>query len=55
LLNAVRAAASLYGANAVYIDQEREMEGWGFNINQWGGGGGKWRTVQVRATAVVWD
>ncbi len=55
LLNAIRAAASLYGADAVYVDQQKEMEGWGFSINQWGGGGGKWRTVQVRATTVVWE
>jgi hypothetical protein len=54
-LNAVRAAASLYGADAVFLDSQKELEGWGFSASQYGASGGKWRDVQIRAKAIVWE
>jgi len=56
-LNATRAAASLYGADAVYIDQQSEGELWSFKVNQWGGGGsgGKYKDVHIRAVAIAYE
>ena len=56
-LNAVRAAASLYGADAVFVDSQQEvLQGWAFSASQYGAsGGGGGKSVQIRAKAIVWE
>jgi len=51
-LNAVRAAASLYGADAVFLDSQKDL---GFSASQNDVSGRKWRDVQIRAEAIVWE
>jgi len=55
LINAVRACASVHGADAVFLDSEREFQGWGFGFIGQGGGGGSFRKLQVRAKAIAWE
>jgi hypothetical protein len=55
IVNAMRAAGSLHGADAVFIDSQSVNEGWKFSFNQWGGGGGKYRKIAMRAKVIVWE
>jgi hypothetical protein len=53
-VNAVRAAAALYGADAVFLISEEEGEKWGFHAGGLGAGGGKSSTHKIRAKAIAW-
>ncbi len=55
VVNAIRAAASLHGADAVFIDSQQVDKSWQFSFNQWGGGGGVRRQIYTKAKAIVWD
>lgn len=54
-VNAIRAAGSLHGADAVFIDSQDVQQSWNFRFNSWGGGGGVQRHVIIRAKAIIWD
>lgn len=55
-LNAIRAAASLYGADAVFVDQTSVQEGWGATMSPGDAFAGKSKTVQlIRAQAIIWN
>jgi hypothetical protein len=53
-VNAVRGAAGLYGADAIFLISEEEGEKWGFHAGGGTAGGGKQTTRKVRAKAIVW-
>jgi hypothetical protein len=53
LLNAVRGSASLYGADAVFVDDQRDLNGWGFNASRAYASGGSKQSVQIRAVAIT--
>jgi len=53
-VNAVRGAAGLYGADAIFLISEEEGEKWGLHAGGGIAGGGKQTTRKVRAKAIVW-
>jgi hypothetical protein len=53
-VNAIRAAAALYGADAVFLVSEEEGEKWGFRAGAGGASGGKSSTRKIRAKAIAW-
>jgi hypothetical protein len=53
-VNAVRAAAGLFGADAVFLISEEEGEKWGFHAGGGAAGGGKSTTRKIRAKAIAW-
>ena len=58
-INATRAAASLHGADAVFIVDQKEIEfsGWGFSAGGGFASGGhrKGKTVQFWAKVIAWE
>lgn len=53
-INEIRAAAALYGADAVFLVSEEEGEKWSFRAGGLGASGGKKSTQKVRAKAIAW-
>ena len=53
-VNAVRAAAGLFGADAVFLVSEEEGDKWGFRAGGGGASGGKSTTRKIRAKAIAW-
>jgi hypothetical protein len=52
-VNAVRAAAALYGADAVFLISEEEGDRWGFRVGGGAASGGKKTTQKTRAKAIA--
>jgi|SRR5580704_15947654 hypothetical protein len=57
-INASRAAASLHGADAIYLIDQKEIDdsGWAFSMSNGfaGGHGGKHHSVQFTVKAIAW-
>ena len=49
--NAIRAAGALHGADAVFIDSQKESSRWEFGVF----GGSNRRELNVRGKAIVWE
>jgi hypothetical protein len=54
-INAVRATASLFGADAVYVESEAGSESWRFRADAGGASGGGRQKISIRARAIVWE
>lgn len=53
-VNAIRASAALFGADAVFLISEEEGEKWGFRAGGGAASGGKKTTQKIRAKAIAW-
>ena len=54
-VKAIRAAASLHGADAVFIDSQDIKESWFVRFNTLRARGGKEMQISYRAKAIIWD
>lgn len=56
MLNATRAAASLYGADAVIVSQgdKENVSGWSFSGGAMAARGKSWESAQIKASVLVW-
>jgi hypothetical protein len=53
-VNAIRASAALFGADAVFLVSEEEGDRWGFRAGGGAASGGKKTTQKIRAKAIAW-
>lgn len=53
-VSAIRKEAARHGADAIFIESQREHEGWGFSAGMFGAGGGSGVSVAYRAKAIAW-
>jgi hypothetical protein len=56
MLNATRAAASLYGANAIIVSagDKENVSGWSFSGGAMAARGKSWESAQIKASVLVW-
>jgi hypothetical protein len=53
-VRAILKEAARHGADAIFIESQKEHEGWGFSAGMFGASGGSGMSTAYRAKAIIW-